>query len=167
MPSLTPERIEQLRQSGIRLDREGRLWHKGGLVTHARFQKALLRWLDRLPDGRTILRLDDTRYAYVDVDDAHLLVTSVRWENDRAFIRLNDESSEELCYDTLEQADDSALYCKARNQTLLARFQTQAYYQLAERIEEMPASSEREPQFALRAAGRLYPVGKRSSIAGC
>ena len=165
MVTLTPERIEQLRQSGIRLDREGRLWHEGQEVTHQRFQTALRRWLDRLPDGRNILRLDETRYAYVDVEDSHLLVTSVTWEDDRAMLLLNDGTSEELAYETLEQSDDSAMYCTVRQGRLLARFLTKAYYQLAERIEPATDGADEEA-FCLLARGERYEIGRRASSEG-
>jgi hypothetical protein len=148
----TPEMIERLRQTGIRLDREGRFWHEGAAVTHAGFHRALLRWLDRLDDGRPILRLDEKRYAYVDVDDADLLAVSARWDGDRAFIGLNDESEEELDYASLTVGADNALYCRVRGGRLTARVTTPAYYVLAERLEESGDG------FALRAAGRLHPI---------
>lgn len=165
MVTLSPERIEQLRQSGIRLDREGRLWHEGQEVTHRRFQTALRRWLDRLPDGRSILRLDETRYAYVEVEDSHLLVTSVTWDNDRAMLLLNDGTSEELAYETLEQSEDSAMYCTVRQGRLLARFLTKAYYQLAERIEPATDAADEET-FSLLARGERYEIGRRPSSEG-
>jgi hypothetical protein len=154
----TPEMIERLRQTGIRLDREGRFWHEGAVVTHRGFQLALLRWLDRLDDGRPILRLDEKRYAYVDVDDAELLALSARWDGDRAILALNDETEEELDYASLAASPDNALYCRVRNGRLTARIATPAYYILAERIEEMP-----EGGFCLRAAGKLHPIGQRST----
>lgn len=135
-PPLSEEMIEKLRRSGLRLDREGRFWHEGAEVTHERFRQTLLKWLDLLPDGRPILRLDDTRYAYLDVDDALLLVTSLRWEDDRAIVSLNDGSSEELCYDSLEQGPEHAMYCRVRDARLRARITTPAYYKLAEHIDE-------------------------------
>jgi hypothetical protein len=125
------------------------------VVTHQGFHSALLRWLDRLPDGRPILRLDETRYAYVEVDDAELLVTSARWEGERAFVRLNDGSEEELDYRSLQVGDGEALYCAARGGRLTARITTPAYYVLAGRIE--PAGE----GYALRAAGALFPVRPR------
>ncbi len=152
----TPEMIERLRQTGIRLDREGRFWHEGAVVTHRGFQLALLRWLDRLDDGRPILRLDEKRYAYVNVDDAELLALSARWEGDRAIIALNDETEEELDAASLAASADNALYCRVRNGRLTARITTPAYYVLAERIEETPGG------FALRAAGKLHPIASRS-----
>ena len=153
----TPEMIERLRQTGIRLDREGRFWHEGAVVTHRGFQRALLRWLDRLDDGRPILRLDERRYAYVDVDDAELLALSARWQGDRAFLTLNDESDEELDYASLEVDADNALYCSARGGRLTARITTPAYYALAERIEETSTG-----RFVLRAAGAEHAIGRRA-----
>jgi uncharacterized protein len=153
----TPEMIERLRQTGIRLDREGRFWHEGAVVTHRGFQRALLRWLDRLDDGRSILRLDEKRYAYVDVDDAELLALSARWQDDRVFLTLNDEDEEELDYASLVVGADNALYCRARGGRLTARITTPAYYALAERIDETPDG------FVLRAAGSTHRIGKRAT----
>jgi uncharacterized protein len=152
-PRITPEMIEKFRQTGIRLDREGRLWHEGAEISHPGLRRALLSWLDlREEDGRPILRLDERRYAYIDVEDAHLLVTSARWQDDRALLSLNDGSDEELAYDTLEVGDGEALYCRVRDRRLCARVTTPAYYVLAERIEETGDG------FVLRAAGQAFPI---------
>jgi hypothetical protein len=128
------------------------------VVSHQGFHLALLRWLDRLPDGRPILRLDERRYAYVEVEDAELLARSVRWDGDRAFLHLNDESDEELAYDTLEVGADSALYCRVRGGRLTARITTPAYYVLAERITE-----DRPDDFALVAAEGRFPIRARAA----
>jgi len=149
---LSEEQIERFRRTGIRLDREGRFWHEGATVGHEGLHRALLRWLDVLPDGRPILRLDERRYAYVDVDDAFLLGVSVEWRNDRAFVHLNDGSTEELAYDTLETGPDDALYCLARDGRLRARLTTSAYYSLAEKI------SSKGDGFVLEAAGTEYSI---------
>lgn len=156
---LTPEQIERFRQTGIRLDREGRFWHEGAEVTHAGFRRALLRWLDRLEDGRAILRLDERRYAYVDVEDADLLVVSARWAGERVLVLLNDEREEELDPSTLEIGEGGALYCRVRGGVLTARITTPAYYVLAERIDETAPGV-----FALRAAGHLHPIGRRDAL---
>jgi hypothetical protein len=155
---LTPEQIERFRQTGIRLDREGRFWHEGAEVTHPGFRRALLRWLDRLPDGRPILRLDERRYAYVDVDDAELLALSARWAGERPIVVLNDESEEELDASTLELGEGGALYCRVRGGRLTARITTPAYYVLAERIDETAPGV-----FALRAGGGLFAIRRRAA----
>jgi uncharacterized protein len=159
-PALTPEMIERFRQTEIRLDRQGRLWHEGAEIAHPGLKRALLRWMDRLDDGRPILRLDPQRYAYIDVDDAHLLVMSARWQGDRAFVTLNDGSEQELEYGSLQRADDDALYCTVRSGRLDARVTTPAYYALAERIAPAPSG---DSAFVLCARGRRFPIGRRAA----
>ncbi len=171
---ITPEFIERLRQTGIRLDRAGRLWHEGEEIKHSGLRRAILRWLDRREqDGRPIIRFDDTRYAYIDIEDAALLVTSARWERDRVWLRLSDDSEEELDYKSLTVGADDALYCLVRGGRLDARVTTPAYYVIAEGIEPIApgdASADapdesRAPDsgelFALRARGRRFVIGER------
>jgi len=152
-PGLTPEMIEQMRRIGLRLDRAGRFWHQGALVTHPRLRQALLRWLDVLDDGRDVVRLDERRYAYVDVEDAHLRAVSARWDGDRVWLVLDDGSEEELAYDTLASGPDHALTCRVRGGRLRARLTTAAQHAVAARIEEVAGGG-----FALRAAGGLHAI---------
>jgi hypothetical protein len=155
----SPELIEKFRQTGIRLDRQGRLWHEGTRITHPGLERALLRWLDVREDGRDILRLDHERYAYIDVEDAHLLVLSAEWQGERAWLVLNDGTREELRYDSMCVADDDALYCRVRDGKLLARVTTPAYYTLAEHI---VALDDVGAAFALDAGGQRFPIQPRS-----
>ena len=159
-PKLSPEFIEKLRQTGIRLDRNGRLWHEGTEITHPGLRRALLRWLDRLPDGRPILRLDAHRYAYLDVEDAHLLAVSTVWRGDRAYVRLNDGTEEELDYASLRTGANHALYCQVRGGSLRARLTTPAYHTLADRIAELSDPDRAEPAYALRARGQLFIIAE-------
>lgn len=147
----TPEQIEQMRAIGLRLDRSGTFWHQGTAVTHPRLRQALLRWLDVRDDGRDIVRLDDKRYAYVDVEDAHLRALSARWDGDRCTITWDDDQHEELAYDSLRQAEDHALYARARGR-LRGRIAGPAYHAIAARIVEADGA------FALEAAGRRWPI---------
>src|SRR6516225_2912118 len=93
---LTDAEIEKLRRSGIRLDAEGRFWHEGQEVTHHGLRAAFWRWLDQNPDGRYVLRLDERRFVYLDVDDAPFVVRSLRWQDDQAIARLSDDTEEVL-----------------------------------------------------------------------
>jgi len=147
---LSPEQIEKMRAIGLRLDRGGMFWQDGGPVTHARLRQALLRWLDVRDDGRDIVRLDATRYAYVDVEDAHLRARSARWDAGRCLVLWDDGRETELDYADLRQADDHALYTKVGK--LRARIAGPAYHAIAERIVETPDG------FALDAAGRRWPI---------
>jgi hypothetical protein len=145
------EQIEKMRAIGLRLDRAGTFWHEGTAVSHPRLRQALLRWLDVRDDGRNIVKLDAKRYAYVDIEDAHLRAKSARWTGDRCTVLWDDDQEEELDYGSLRQADDHALYAKVRG-TLEGRIGGPAYHQVAEHIVET------EVGFALRAAGKRWPI---------
>ena len=98
------------------------------------------------------MRLDDTRYAYVTIEDAHLRAISARWEGDRVRLVLDDGSDEELAYDTLTLLGGDALYCRVRGGRLRARLSTAAQAVVGERIVEDGAG------FALEAVGRRWPI---------
>ena len=153
----TPEQIEQFRTIGLSLDAAGRLWHQGEEVAHARLRQAILRWLDVRADGRDIVRLDEQRYAYIDVAAEHLRVTSARWVpddgGDRLELSLDDGTTEELAYATLTSGADDALRCRVRGGKLRARFTTAAQQVALERVEDEGAGPR------LRAAGASWVIG--------
>ena len=133
---LSDAEIEKLRQSGIRLDGDGRFWHEGAEVQHHGLRAALWRWLDRNPDGRWVLRLDDQRFVWLDVEgDVPYVVRSARWDGDRAIVRLADDSEEELACDTLELVDGTP-FCRVKGGRFAARISTLAWNTLAERIDD-------------------------------
>jgi len=145
---LTDAEIEKLRQSGIRRDGEGRFWHEGAEVTHHGLRAAFWRWLDRNPDGRWVLRLDDKRFVYLDVDDVPYVVRSARWDGERAMLRLSDDSDEELAYDSLHLRAGGQPYCRVKGGRFEARVSTLAWNTLAERIDDG----------SLRAVGKTFPI---------
>ncbi|HWO23254.1 MAG TPA: hypothetical protein VNO30_31145 [Kofleriaceae bacterium] len=160
-PPLTPELLEQMRTIGLRLDRAGTFWHAGAEVTHPRLRQALLRWLDVLDTGRDIVRLDDKRYAYVEVEDAHLRARSARWDGDRCFVLWDDDREAELDYGSLRQAPDHALYARARDR-LRGRIAGPAYHAITERVVQAAAGAEATAEataaFYLEAAGQRWPI---------
>jgi len=147
----TPEMLEKMRAIGLRLDRAGMFWHEGTTVAHPRLRQALLRWLDVRDDGRDIVKLDDKRYAYVEVEDAHLRALSARWTGDRVTVLWDDDQEAELDYASLRQAADHALYATVRGR-LRGRIAGPAYHAIAERI---ALDGDR---FVLVAAGQRWPI---------
>lgn len=140
--------LERLRQSGIRIDREGELIHEGEVIRHEGLRAALFRWLDRLDDaraagapeqrprGRFVLRLDGDRFAYVDVDDTPLVVRAAAWRGEDMTLSLSDGAEEILQPDTLTIDDDGVLRCLVRGGRLPARLSTSAATVLGERVVE-------------------------------
>jgi hypothetical protein len=149
---LSAEEIERLRQSGIRLDAEGRFWHEGAEVLHHGLRAALWRWLDRNPDGRWVLRLDAARFVYLDVDDAPHYARSLRWEADRAILLLADGTEEELAYSTLRIAQSGVAYCLVKGR-FPARLSTAAWGALASHLTERDGGGA-----LLNARGGPWPI---------
>jgi hypothetical protein len=152
---LTEAQIEALRKSGIRLDADGRFWHEGGEVTHAGLRAALWRWLDRNPDGRWVLRLDERRFVYLDVDDAPFVVRSLRWQDGRALARLSDDRELELDLTTARLRNGTCYVTLPRN--FEARFSTAAWNTLSEHM------SERDGAVWLDAQGGPYRLAHAST----
>lgn len=153
---LTPELLERMRTIGLRLDRSGTFWHGGDKVTHPRLRQALLRWLDVRDDGRDIVRFDERRYAYVDIDDAHLRASSARWDGDRCYVLWDDDIERELDYGSLRQADDHAFYVAIGH--LRGRIGAPAQHAIAARVVESGDG------FALPAAGATWPIAISGSL---
>lgn len=151
-----PAWLERLRTSGIRIDRQGQFIHEGEPVRHEGMRRAFLRWLDRLPDGRYVLRLDAKRYAYLEVEDTPLLATSLRWQGDRALLGLNDGQEEALDPTTLTIDQQGVLRAQVREGRLEARLTTDAAAVLAERITGSGADA------IVRCDGKSTPIRART-----
>jgi len=136
----SPELIEKLRRSGIRIDREGELIHEGEPFRHQGLRRALFRWLDRLDDGRYVLRLDERRFAYIDVEDTPLVVRALRLSDlgDAVSLQLSDGAEETLDPRTLTVDAQGILRCWVHGGRIEARLATSAAAVLADRITETP-----------------------------
>jgi hypothetical protein len=132
--------LEQIRRSGIRVDREGRFVHEGAEVTHEGLKRALYRWLDRLPppDGRYVLRLDERRFAYLDdVADTPLVARAARIDDTGAIqLALSDGSEERLDPETLTLDEDGVLRAWVRRGRIEARLATSAAAVLADLMQD-------------------------------
>ncbi len=132
---LPPEVLERLRTIGLRIDGVGGLWHQGSPVEHHGLRQAILRWLDVRDDGRVIVRLDDVRYAYVDVDDTPLRVTAIRWVDGAPVAHTDDGHVELLDLATVTVDPDQRARCRVRGGRLEARLTSPAHQALFSRLE--------------------------------
>jgi hypothetical protein len=151
-PPLPPEVLERMRQIGLRIDGRGRLWHQDEEVTHAGLRRAIMRWLDVKDDGRVVVRLDDVRYAYVDVDDTPLRVVAIRWDGAQPVAILDDGTTEPLAMATLVADPDDRLRCRVRGDRLTARLTSAAQQVLLERATVGPGG------YGIAAGGQFWPL---------
>ena len=144
--------LEALReQSGLRLDREGQFWHRGGLVEHARTLAALHKGLHRAPNGRWATRIG-SEWGYVEVEDAALWIR--RLEPDGEKLRAQLASGAWVAIDpaTLALGDGDALYTRVDGER--ARLTRAAQLSLSEYLREEGES------FFLDLAGSRHRIGR-------
>jgi uncharacterized protein len=152
--------IERLRRSGIRVDREGRFIHEGAEVTHAGLRQALFRWLDRLPtspDAGYVLRLDEQRFAYLDVDDTPLVARAARIDpGGTIWLALSDGAEEALDPTTLTVDGAGILRAWVRGGRLEARLATSAVAAFGDLLTEPPGGRP-----VLRVGGQTVEIPPR------
>jgi hypothetical protein len=147
-----PVTLQHLReQSGLRLDKEGRFWHRGGLVEHARTLAALHQGIHRAPDGRWATRIGD-EWGYLEVEDAALFIRRMEPEGMRLRAQLASGKWADIDPATLATGADDALYVRVDGER--ARLTRAAQLSLSDRL------SEDSKGFAVELGGRMYRVGK-------
>jgi len=145
-----PALLEKLReQSGLRLDKEGRFWHRGDPIEHARTQAVLHQGIHRAPDGRWATRIGRD-WAYLEVEDAALWIRRIDESGPRAQLA----SGEWAVFDpaTIAIGQDDALYARIRGER--ARLTRAAQLALSDALHEDQGA------FFLDIAGHRHPVGR-------
>src|SRR5262249_34996835 len=143
------------RESTIRIDRQGGIWHDGQPVTHPGLAEAFARWLDVDPESGRYIVKNAINWVYVAVEDAPLLVRSVRAGADGGLeLALSDGTREELRRETLRIDGDDVPYCDVRGGKLPARFLPGAAFSLLEALGPDVAAVPRVPTGAGARAGR-------------
>ena len=148
---MDPATLQQLReQSGLRLDKEGRFWHRGGLVEHSRTNAVLHQGIHRAQDGRWATRIG-SEWAYLEVEDAALFVRRI--EPAGASLRAQLAAGDWAQVDpaTLAAGADDALYVRVHEER--ARLTRAAQLSLSDSLHEDSG------MFSLRLAGRDFPIG--------
>jgi hypothetical protein len=138
--------------SGLRLDREGRFFHQGTAIDHARTLAALHQGLHRAEDGRWATRIG-TDWGYVEVEDAGRFVRRVEPNADRLRAQLATGGWEDVDPATLAAGADDALYLRLPDGER-ARLTRTAQLSL------LPFIAESNGRFELRLGERAFPIGK-------
>src|SRR5690242_4370821 len=150
---MDPATLQLLReQSGLRLDREGRFWHRGGEVTHARTNAVLHQGIHRAEDGRWATRIGKD-WAYLEVEDAALFIRRI--EPAGAALRAQLAAGEWVDVDpsTLAAGADDALYARVNGER--ARLTRAAQLSLSDCVDETSAGA-----FVLRLPGSEFRIGR-------
>jgi hypothetical protein len=154
VPELDPAALELLRErSGLSIDLEGRLCHRGEPITHERTLEVLWRSLERQPDGRYLVRVG-RESGYVRVDDAPYAVRGATFEPSRVLLHLSDRTVEPLDPATLTIDGEGVLHCVVKGDHR-ARFTRSAQIDLGLALDE---NDDRPGEYVLRLAGHAWRV---------
>jgi uncharacterized protein len=154
MAGQDPKTLEILRQqSGLSIDLEGRLCHRGEPITHERTLEVLWRSLTRQADGRYLVRVG-RESGYVAICDAPYGVRGATVEAARVLLHLSDRTVEELDPTTLSIDREGVLHCLVKGGHR-ARFSRAAQIALGLALEEDPSAS---AGYVLRLGGYDHPV---------
>ncbi len=149
-----PDELELLRErSGLSIDLEGRLCHRGEPITHRRTLDVLWGSLERQADGRYLVRVG-RESGYVRVEDAPYAVRGVTFDEAQPLLHLSDGSLERLDPATLTVDGSGVLHCRVKGGHR-ARFGRSAQVGLGLALEEDPGAPGR---FVLRVGARTHPV---------
>lgn len=160
VPSPTPEALELLRsRSGLSLDAEGQLLHRGEPITHARTLAVLWGSFGREPDGRYSVTVGrEKAYVALEPGAAPFAVRAVLPATPASpRLRLSDGSEEPLDPGSLTLGPDGVLRCTVKGGHA-ARFTRAGQLALGALLEEDPPGSGR---CALDVNGRRWPIPSR------
>jgi len=147
------------RESTLRLDAEGRFWHEGNPVEHAKLGQAMHGWVDRHPDDGRFILSNGYDWTYFTVDDAPFFVRSVRFTGDAVVLVLSDGSEEPWDPGATRVGAGDALYTRVKathaRGPFEAKFTRFAQSQLAPAL--VDGGDGRQP--AAQIGGRVVRIG--------
>ena len=141
------------RESRIRIDADGRVWHEGERVAHPRLERALASWVDFDDDARRYVLRNALDWCFVTVDLAPLVVRHAWVRGGGVEVECSDDSREALRVDTVHVRPDGEVFAYVRGGALLARFDRSAAFALLDHVELTPDGAP-----ALRLERGLVPL---------
>lgn len=141
------------RESRIRIDADGRVWHEGERVEHPRLERALLSWVDFDDEARRYVLRNSLDWCRIAVDLAPLVARAVTFTDDRVEVTLSDDAREALDLDTVRVSPDGEVWAYVRGGSLLCRFDRAAAFALLDRAVESPDGG-----YALRLGEQTFPL---------
>lgn len=124
------------RESTIRLDREGRFFHEGELVTHRGMARAFASWIARHPDDGRFVLTNGYDWTYFTVEGTPYFVEGIRASEAGPVLVLFDGSEEPLDPKALRLDDDGVFVTAIRGGAFEAKFMRGAQLELAEWLEQ-------------------------------
>jgi uncharacterized protein len=143
----------------IRIDKDGTWYYRGAEMYRKDIVQYLYGYIKKDTDGDYYIELSDYDRCKIDVEDTAFIVRSAervqsdnKQQSETIQIHLSDESSEELCLDSLSISGENVLYCQVKGNEFKARFSRKSYYQIINDVEY----DEINTKFFLKLNGHRY-----------
>ncbi|MBI4800559.1 MAG: DUF1285 domain-containing protein [Desulfarculus sp.] len=137
----------------IQVNAQGELSHQGAPLIHPGILELIYQSV-HFEDGVYLLRIGQ-QSCQLEVEDTFWVVRGASRQGQGVVLTLSDGSSEPLDPTSLWIGAGEVLYCRVKAGAMPARFLRQAYYQIAELIEEEGEG------FALVLGQERYPLARR------
>jgi hypothetical protein len=142
------------RESGIRLDGDGRFWHRGEPIVHPGMARAFASWIAKHPDDGRFILTNGYDWSYFEVEDVPLFVTAVHVRPGALVLELFDGTEEPLDAHELWTGPRDALYTTVKGRGMKARFQPGAQLALMPFLAEGKEAGRVDPSFE----GARFPI---------
>jgi len=117
----------------IYIDKKGNWFQDGLKITHHWTYLENNKNLDVDEDGNFFVDEGFGR-VYVELEDTPFIVKMINKKDEKYFVVLNDETTEEINPGQIIICSDNVPYTTVKNNKFKARFSTQAYYEFAKNI---------------------------------
>ena len=142
----------------LEIDKDGDWIQNGVPMTHPGIRHQFFKALSKTDDGRYFVKIG-REICSVLVSDAPFVVTTLDHHADGSiWIKLSDETTEELKPDCVWIGSDNVPYSTIKDGNFHARFSRAAYYQLARHI----VVDEKDGKFYLDTGGQKQEIPVRS-----
>lgn len=129
------------RESRIRIDPDGHVWHEGERIEHKGLAEGLASWVvfDR-ETGRYMMR-NAMDWCFITVDDTPLVVRTVEVSGDAVTVQLSDGRTEALDLAKVYVDPEGAVFAYVRGGELVARFSRNAAFTFLSEVTESDEGS--------------------------
>jgi hypothetical protein len=153
LPVLLASLRDMIGPGYIALDREGRWLNDGAEITHARTIELFWKSLIRNEQGRYVVRMGKEECPVL-LHATPYFVRRVEIGPGAVRLGLSDGSEETLDPETLHVVEGTYLQCRVKGGAHEARFNRNAYYEMARHIREAPGGR----GYQLQLGDRAYPI---------
>lgn len=125
------------RESTIRIDAEGHVWHDGERIENPRLAQGLAGWIDWDGDAQRWILKNAVHWCFVTLEGTPMTVWTARVLDDEPAVRVtrSDGQEETVSLELLRIDRAGAVYAYVREGTLLARFSRSAAFAVLEGVE--------------------------------